>query len=153
MSAIPSRHPLHLCASFPVSIAFLQSQTTPWVISNEMPNIKKKSVNERVSSIHSVDLLSTIYEVDKEWSVTHFLALYVFFMWELDEMRYNQHHQHLIPSVSVYVYGSLTKIFKRKNEKKPIRRTCAHIFVIVSATTIHCECALERKVAWWWEYA
>jgi hypothetical protein len=47
-----------------------------------MPNIKKKCANERVSSIHSVDLLSTIYEADKEWSVTDSLALYMSFLCE-----------------------------------------------------------------------
>jgi hypothetical protein len=39
----------------------------------------------------------------------------------------------------MYVYGSLTKICKRKNEKKPIIEGHAHIFVIIPATTTQCK--------------
>ena len=61
-------------------------------------------------------------------------------------MRYNQHHQHLTPSVSL---AGLTKICKEKNEKKPIRRTYAYIFVIVSTITTHSACApvIKKKLA------
>jgi hypothetical protein len=82
---------------------------------------------ERTSKSHSLDLLFTIYEADRTMRNAFFFFVYAFFIREIDEMRYKRHHQRLIPSVSVYVYGSLTKICKRKNEKKPIRRTWAYL--------------------------
>ena len=55
-----------------------------------------------------------------------------FFMWEIDEMRYKRHHQHLIPSIPLPLDVSLCmvawpKYASERNEKKPIRRTCAYL--------------------------